>query len=109
MLVSRRDRQLAARGVEPGSQLRQLFVAHQHDEMGLREPFRVLRIEAGRRQRDREAPVVRQAFARQQRDPLQALGAQPLDRIAIDRGNRRRHRAASLARLARGEPRRRRL
>jgi len=72
---------------EPGLQLRQLFVAHQHDEMGLRQPFRALWIEACRAECYRKAPIVRQAFAGQQRHAVHFLGAQALYGVAVDRGN----------------------
>ena len=85
------DRQSPAFRVEAGLQPRQLLIAHQHDEMGLRQPFRVLRIEGCRPERDRETPIVRQAFAMRQRHTIHFLGAQALYRVAVDHADGRGH------------------
>ena len=81
------DRQDTAFRIEAGLQLRELFVAHQHDEMNLRQPFRALRIEECRAERDRKAPIVRQAFAGDERHAIHSFSAQTLNRVAVDRGN----------------------
>jgi hypothetical protein len=56
-----------------GLQPRQLLVAHQHDEMCLGQPLRVLRIEAGRTERNRKTPIVRQAFTGREGSIFSAL------------------------------------
>ena len=64
------DSQDAALGVEVGPQLRQLFFAHQHGEMCLGQPLRVLRIEAGRTECNGKTPTVRQAFTGRENYPI---------------------------------------
>ena len=90
------DCQNAGFGVKAGLQQRQFFVAHQHDEFGLRQPFGVVRIEHGRTERNRKPPVVRQAFARDERHPLHLLGAQALYRVTVDRADPHDHGARLL-------------
>jgi hypothetical protein len=67
-----------------GIQQRQPFVAHQHQETGLGQPFRLARRKGGRAQGQGKAPVARQAVTRNQIDLLEILGAQAFDRIARD-------------------------
>ena len=68
------DAQLAAVRLETDFQLRQLLVTHQHQELSLGQPLRIVRIEGRGAMGERETPVVRQALAGIERDPLQVLG-----------------------------------
>ena len=97
------NRQNAAFRVEAGLQLRELFVAHQHDEMDLRQPFRALRIEECRAERDRKASIVRQAFAGNERYAIHSFSAQALYRVAVDRGNGGGHIGSLPSRLSHGQ------
>src|SRR4051794_21756863 len=49
------------------------------------QPLRVLRIEAGRTERNRETPIVRQAFTGREDYSVHLFGAQALYRVAVDR------------------------
>jgi hypothetical protein len=52
--------------------------------VALGEPDRLGRIERGIRKRQGEGAIQGQAFAGGERDRIQRLGAQPLDRVAVD-------------------------
>src|SRR5215472_15655807 len=51
----------------------------------------MFRIEGGRAERDGKTPIMRQAFAGEQCDPLDLLGAQALYRVTVDCSNGTRH------------------
>jgi hypothetical protein len=85
------DRQNPVFRVKACLQQRQLLIAHQHDEMRLRQPFRVLRIEGCRPERDSKTPIVRQTLAPHQRHMIHLLGAEAFYRVAVDRADGRGH------------------
>ena len=81
------DGQDIARIVEMGVQRRQPFVPHQHQEIGLRHPFRVGGIEAAGAVFDGVAAVGGQRLADAQRDARQRFRGQALDGIAVKAGD----------------------
>ena len=81
------DGQDIARIVEMRAQRRQPFVPHQHQEIGLRHPFRVGWIKAAGAIFDGIAAIGRERLADAQRDPRQRFGGQAFDGVAKKAGD----------------------
>ena len=72
---------------EPAAQAGQPLVAHQHQKDGLGHPGRRLRIETAWAILDGIATVGGQGLAKAHNDPLQGVGGEALDRIAVKAGD----------------------
>ena len=87
LLAVAEDGERLGRVVEPGLERRQPLVAHQHQEVDLRQVPRRGGIEPSRAVLDGIGAVEGQRLARGERHPLQRLRREPLDGIAIQRAD----------------------
>ena len=81
------DREDVARIVEMGAQAGQPFVPHQHQEMRLRQPFRLGRVEAGGAVLDGVAAVGQQRLAGLELGAAELFRGQAFDGVAVDPGD----------------------
>jgi hypothetical protein len=79
--------EIAAGILVAGAQARQRLIAHQHQIFDLGLMHRLGRVEAGRSVLDGEEPIAGEIASGRQIGPLQALGRQALDRVAIQRSD----------------------
>jgi hypothetical protein len=85
------DRELATLLVEARPKLSELFIPHQHEEAGLRQPRGTSGIKVCRCMREGKAPIVRETLAGGQHHPLQVLGTQSFHRVTADSNDAHRH------------------
>ena len=81
------DHEHIARIVESGSQAGQPFVPHQHQEVRLRQPFRLGGVKPGGAVFDRVAAVAQKRLTGAKFGASKVLGGQALDGLAIDSGD----------------------
>ena len=81
------NRKSMARIVELGAQAGQPFIPHQHQEMGLRQPFWLGRVKTGGAVFDRVAAVGQKRLTGAKLGAGKLLGGQALDGVAIDPGD----------------------
>ena len=79
-----RDRERVTRSLETGSQHRKPLVSHQHQVVHLGPVVGRRRIETRRAVFDRIKPVARHRLTGIEPNPLERLGAEPLDRISVN-------------------------
>jgi hypothetical protein len=89
LLAGAHDSQRLRRVVEVCRQRCQALVAHQHEEGDLREMARIVLIEAAGAVLDGVGAIERHRAAGFQRHPRHGLRTESLDRITIERGDRR--------------------
>src|ERR671925_99816 len=78
------DREIATLLVEARPKLSELFIPHQHEEAGLRQPRGTGGIKVCRGMREGKAPIVRETLAGGQHHPLQVLGTQSFHWVTAD-------------------------
>ena len=83
-LAAAGDLEIAAVGIEPGVQLGQALVAHEHEEIGLVQMDRMRRVEGRIAARERETAIMRQAAAGFESHGGKRLGTESLDGIAVE-------------------------
>jgi len=78
------DREISALLIEARPKLSELFIPHQHEEAGLRQPGGTSGIKVCRCMRKGEASILRETPAGGEHHPFQILGTQSFHRVTAD-------------------------